>query len=463
MTTPNVTQTYPVVVLGAGPVGLAAAAQLAQRGLSFLVLEAGAKVAAHIRQWGHVKMFSPWRFNTEPVSVGYLTQQGWQKPDQDGFPTGAELVQQYLEPLAALPQIKTYVRLSHKVLGISRLDTDLMKNKDRTAQPFVVLVDTPDGQQELLASAVIDCTGTWHTPNPAGSHGMAALGELAHQGQIFYGIVNQQKDSARYANQRVLVLGAGHSAFNSLQELVALKRQYPYTQIHWAIRGANVDKILGGGANDQLKERGALGLLVGQWLQQGLMSLHPEFRLRRIAESGEGLILSSADKTLPAIDQLVVNTGFRPDLSILSELRLGLDPATQSPTALAPMIDPNEHSCGTVRPHGYLELTQPEVNFYIAGMKSYGRAPTFLLLTGYEQVRSIVAALAGDMVAAQRVELTLPETGVCNTSFAVSAADKACCAPEPEAEVKVASCAPATETRAASCGVKPKVKAACCG
>lgn len=455
MKTQDLISLYPVVVLGAGPVGLAAAAQLAQRGLSFLVLEAADQVAANIRQWDHVKMFSPWRFNTEPASVGYLIQQGWQKPDQDGFPAGAELIAQYLEPLAALPQIAPSLRLSHKVLSISRLDTDLMKNRDRTAQPFVVLVDTPDGQQELLASAVIDCTGTYQSPNPAGSHGLAAMGELEHQAQISYGIVNQQKDQTRYANQRVLVLGAGHSAFNSLQELVALKRQYPDTQIHWAIRGANVDKILGGGANDQLKERGALGLLVGQWLQQGLISLHPEFRLRRIADSAEGLLLSSAQQALPAIDQLVVNTGFRPDLSILSELRLGLDPATQSPVALAPMIDPNEHSCGTVRPHGYLELSHPETNFYSAGIKSYGRAPTFLLLTGYEQVRSIVAALAGDMEAAQRVELKLPETGVCSTGFVVPAVASSCCATT--AETVSATCADS------SCGTKPKVKAACCG
>ncbi|MDR7120807.1 FAD-dependent oxidoreductase [Rheinheimera soli] len=455
MKTQDLISLYPVVVLGAGPVGLAAAAQLAQRGLSFLVLEAADQVAANIRHWGHVKMFSPWRFNLDPVSKAFLSQQGWAMPNEEQFPLGAELVQNYLEPLAALPQIAPYLRLSHKVMSISRSDTDLLKNRHRAEQPFVVVVQTPCGVQELMASAVIDCTGTYQSPNPAGSHGLAAMGELEHQAQISYGIVNQQKDQARYANQRVLVLGAGHSAFNSLQELVALKRQYPDTQIHWAIRGANPDKILGGGANDQLKERGALGLLVGQWLQQGLISLHSEFRLRRIADSAEGLLLSSAQQTLPAIDQLVVNTGFRPDLSILSELRLALDPATQSPVALAPMIDPNEHSCGTVRPHGYLELSHPETNFYSAGIKSYGRAPTFLLLTGYEQVRSIVAALAGDMEAAQRVELKLPETGVCSTGFVVPAVASSCCATT--AETAPATCADS------SCGTKPKVKAACCG
>ena len=101
---------------------------------------------------------------------------------------------------------------------------------------------------------------------------------------------------------------------------------------------------------------------------------------------------------------------------MLAELRLGLDPALDCPIALAPLIDPNEHSCGTVRPHGARELAHPEPGFYITGMKAYGRAPTFLTLTGYEQVRSIVACIAGDKEAAERVELVLPETGVCSRS-----------------------------------------------
>ena len=124
-------------------------------------------------------------------------------------------------------------------------------------------------------------------------------------------------------------------------------------------------------------------------------------------------------------DELIVATGFRPDLGFLSELRLSLDPALECPPALAPLIDPNLHSCGTVRPHGALELAQPEPDFYFAGMKSYGRAPTFLMLTGYEQVRSIAAELAGDIEAARRVELVLPETGVCSGPGPLAAAQQA--------------------------------------
>ena len=111
---------------------------------------------------------------------------------------------------------------------------------------------------------------------------------------------------------------------------------------------------------------------------------------------------------------------------MLREVRLGLDPWLECATALGPLIDPNEHSCGTVRPHGARELAHPEKDFYIVGMKSYGRAPTFLLATGYEQARSVVAMLAGDVAAAERVELVLPETGVCS-SIPGAASGGACC------------------------------------
>ena len=110
--------------------------------------------------------------------------------------------------------------------------------------------------------------------------------------------------------------------------------------------------------------------------------------------------------------QLIVATGIRPDVSFLQEVRIALDPALECPSTLAPLIDPNEHSCGTVRPHGARELAQPEPGFYFAGMKSYGRAPTFLMLTGYEQARSIVADIAGDHEGAARIELILPDRGV---------------------------------------------------
>ena len=123
-----------------------------------------------------------------------------------------------------------------------------------------------------------------------------------------------------------------------------------------------------------------------------------------------------------AADEVIAATGFRPDLTLLGELRLDLDDRVEAARALAPLIDPNVHSCGSVPPHGVDELAHPDAGVYMVGMKSYGRAPTFLLRTGYEQVRSVVAALAGDWEAARQVELELPETGVCNGPPAPAAA-----------------------------------------
>ena len=146
------------------------------------------------------------------------------------------------------------------------------------------------------------------------------------------------------------------------------------------------------------------------------MQVEAGFPVAAISPADGRLRIATALRLLRSqiiVDELVVATGFRPDLSILGEIRLRLDPAIEAPVALAPLIDPNEHSCGTVRPHGARELAQDDPGFYLAGIKSYGRAPTFLMMTGYEQVRSIAADIAGDKEAAERVELELPETGVC--------------------------------------------------
>ena len=179
-----------------------------------------------------------------------------------------------------------------------------------------------------------------------------------------------------------------------------------------------MSRVLGGGENDQLKERGQLGLAIRRLVDRGALTVVPGFHLESLQSTPDGIVARGGEVALSAVDEIVASTGFRPDLSLLSELRVALDAGTESPVALAPLIDPNQHSCGSVRPHGAEELRHPDANVYIVGMKSYGRAPTFLLLTGYEQVRSVVAAIAGDWDSARRVELVLPETGVCITQFA---------------------------------------------
>jgi len=416
-----------VAIIGAGPVGLAAAAHVLERGLVPIVLEAGDGVGHAVRQWGHVQLFSPWEYNIDRAAARLLQPTGWNSPEPGQYPTGAELLERYLEPLATKTVLATHVRTSSRVTGISRVGFDKLKSKGREAAPFEIRYQNGQGPKFVRADAVIDASGTWHSPNPAGANGLRALGEQQAAHKITYGMPDVLgKDRARYAGKIVAVLGAGHSAIGTLTDLAQLAARWPETKPIWLLRGNDPAKAFGGGANDKLAARGELGAAFAALVAAGRIRVEREFRVSDLTVDGPRLIVGAGgcDRQV-VVDELIVATGFRPELDFVRELRIQLDPAIECPVALAPLIDPNEHSCGTVRPHGARELAQHEPGFYFAGMKSYGRAPTFLMITGYEQVRSIVAELAGDREAAERVELVLPETGVCNRFAALDANN--CC------------------------------------
>lgn len=430
--------TLPVVIIGAGPVGLAAAAHVRSQRMTPLVLEAGDAVGAGIRRWGHVRMFSPWKFNVDRAAVEILTRHGWTVPEPDEYPTGADLVARYLEPLAALPDLAPHIRLNTRVVAVARRNHDLMKDGAREDSPFVVRVRSPQGEEDIEAQAVIDASGTIESPAPLGAAGLPALGERAAADHIFYGIPDVLGAMRwRYAGRRVLVVGSGHSALNALLDLARLAESEPTMRIVWAVRRPAIGQLLGGARNDQLEERGKLGARVRRLVDEGRLELLTGFHIDGVTITAAGLVVSAGERTAAPVDEIVAATGFRPDWSMLSEVRLDLDPAVQSPRALAPLIDPNVHSCGTVRPHGAEELKQPDGGLFVIGMKSYGRAPTFLMLTGYEQARSVVAAIAGDWDAARRVELVLPETGVCSLDRSPDAAAAACCGSVPAEPVSV--------------------------
>jgi thioredoxin reductase len=442
--------TRPVVVIGAGPVGLAAAAHVRSRGLTPLVLEAGDTVGAGMRRWAHVRMFSPWKFNIDAAAVEILTRHGWTVPEPDHYPTGGDLVARYLEPLAATPELAPHIRVQTRVTAVARRDHDLMKDGARADSPFVVRVAGPQGEEDIEAQAVIDASGTIESPGPLGASGLPAVGERAASDRIFYGIPDVLGAMRpRYAGRRVLVVGSGHSALNALLDLAHLAESEPDTRIVWAIRRPAIGQLLGGARNDQLEERGKLGARVRSLLDAKRLEVLTGFRIDRLTVTAEGIVAAGGGRVAPPVDEIIAATGFRPDWSMLSEVRLDLDPAVQSPRALAPLIDPNIHSCGTVRPHGAEELKQPDGNLFVIGMKSYGRAPTFLMLTGYEQARSVVAAIAGDWEAARRVELVLPETGVCSTDAAAPAAS--CCGSAAPVAVPPAIEVAATAAAGSSC------------
>lgn len=435
---------FPVVVIGAGPVGLAAAAHLLERGLEPLVLERGTGAGSSVREWGHVRFFSPWRYSIDRAASDLLRKSGWAEPDPDSYPTGNDLVTHYLEPLAKLPVMRSRIRLKTEVVSVTREGFDKMKSPGREEAPFLVTTRAPEGVEEsILARAVIDASGTWTRPNPLGASGRPAIGEHGLRDYIAYGIPDVLGAAReRYAGKRVLVVGSGHSAFNVLLDLVNLADEVPGTEITWAIRkqADRLQNLFGGGVNDALPARGELGARVRSLVEQGRLRLVTGMHIARLEASESGIVVSGPERVLSPVDEIIGVTGFRPDLDLLSELRLALDPAVDSPAALAPLTDPNVHSCGSVPPHGAMELKHPEDDLYVVGMKSYGRAPTFLMLTGYEQVRSVAAALAGDWDAARDVQLVLPETGVCSTSV-LSDRGVACCgADAASSEEEGASC-----------------------
>ncbi|MEU7481947.1 FAD-dependent oxidoreductase [Lentzea sp. NPDC042327] len=399
---------HPVVVVGAGPTGLAAAAHLVQRGEHVLVLEAGDRAGASVSQWNHVRLFSRWDELIDPAAEKLLTATGWVRPQTGTCPTGADWVDLYLAPLAEA--LGDRVRFGARVVGVARRGRDRVVDAGRQTEPLTVHVHSESGEERIAARAVIDASGTWNSPNPLGGDGLPAKGEKA--ARISYRTPDLAAQRDRYAGKRIAVAGSGHSA---LTALVALAEPELGATIVWLLRRGSVGTTFGGGEADQLPARGALGLKAQKAVDAGRVEIVTGFRTAAVEREDDGrLTLESFDgRKVGGLDEVVALTGFRPDLSWLSEVRLDLDPVLQAPTGLAPLIDPNVHSCGTVYPHGESELRHPEPGVYLVGMKSYGRAPTFLALTGYEQVRSVVARIAGDHEAAGRVELVLPETGVC--------------------------------------------------
>ncbi|MDP9028631.1 MAG: NAD(P)-binding domain-containing protein [Actinomycetota bacterium] len=407
----------PVVIIGAGPVGLAAAAELLERGIEPLVLEQGGQAGAAILEWGHIRLFSPWKHVTDPAAVRLLRSTHWEPPHPEALPTGREFVKYYLEPLAATESLRDRIRYGIHVEAVSRLGMDRTRSAGRAQAPFVIRISgAPD---EIRARAVIDASGTFSQPNGVIASGFRPRDAHAVAPFLTHGLPDVLgTDQARFAGKHTVVVGAGHSAANTLIALARLAERAPGATVTWVIRNETPIRVYGS-EDDELDGRASIGAATHDLVESGKVALLNRFLVDDVvpAEGGRVSIVGTRAGEAASMDAdtVVVATGFHPELDSLREIRLGLDDVIEAPVRLAPLIDPNLHSCGTVPPHGVVELSHPEPGFWLAGMKSYGRAPTFLLLTGYEQVRSIADELAGNHDAARLIQLVLPETGVCST------------------------------------------------
>jgi hypothetical protein len=401
----------PVAIIGAGPVGLSAAAHLLSRGLEPIILEAGDLPGASVAGWAHVRMFSPWRLNIDDACVSLLRGTDWRPPQLDKCPTGRELLDAYLKPLAALPVLAARIRLETKVVAVTRAGLGKARAVARASSPFEVhSIDKKGRPQRSYVRAVVDASGTWTQPNPLGASGVPTPGESGAAERIAYGMPDiLGADRDRYLGKRILVAGSGYSALGDLLGCSALIEQDRRTKVYWALRKS--DNPLLGRTSDFLPERGALGARLKPLIEAGRFEMLAPFAIDAVERDGAGAVIvhaaTATQRQSVVVDRIVAATGFRPDHTILRELWLDLDPVFECPRRLAELIDPATHTCGNVRLHGAVELAQPEPGLFVIGMKSYGRTPTFLLATGYGQARSVAAWLAGH---AEGVQQTSPAT-----------------------------------------------------
>ncbi|MFD2207858.1 NAD(P)-binding domain-containing protein [Kiloniella antarctica] len=460
-----------VIVIGAGPVGISAAAQLIARGLEPLLLEKGSRVGHAILEWGHVRVFTPWQYITDKAVMDLLEPMGWKHPDKKHLPTGQEIVDEYLVPAAEITALKNHILYDANVVAVSKLGLSKSSTLDRNSVPFTVHYKTSDREHNVIeAMAVIDASGTWYNPNPIGADGLMVPGEQEFSDRISYGIPETlTRNKALYEGKKTLVLGSGHSAINVVLDVLQLKKENADTKLIWGLRRNKIEKLLGGGINDKLPARSALGTAAKEAIDDGALELYAPMNVRKISKIGCRMnVEMDIDDKIQTIevDRIIVATGFHPNLEMLREIRLDLDVVVEAPNVLAPMIDPNFHSCGTVRPHGIDELSHTDKNFFIVGMKAYGRAPTFLMKTGYEQVRSIADELAGNHEAARKIELDLPQTGVCSSRPQIStsteplAVSSECCEIAPVEKPPSKECCDSTPITEK----KPEVASGkCCG
>jgi len=390
-----------LAILGSGPTGLEAALAAADQGWPFTLYEAAARPAANVRSWGHVGLFTPWSMNVSARMARHLRDAGVAVPDGDACPTGHELCDRLLDPVAALPQVAPALRTGSRVVSVGRrglLKHEEIATAERGAQPFRLLVSHPDGGEELAeADVVLDCTGTYGQPNSTGDGGIPAAGETALSDRILRTVPDIASEGQEWAGQAVLVVGAGHSAQTAAADLAAFARRNPGTEVVWAVRSTN--PTWGEVADDPLPKRAALvarsRALAGGGdpairLERGVVVEALQERDGRVA-----VTLRNGSATEVVVDRIVSLTGGVGDAAIYRQLQVHECYATGAPINLsAALLGAAGGDCLQQASHGVDTLRSPEPSFFILGAKSYGRLNQFLLRVGWEQVDEVFAALA---------------------------------------------------------------------
>lgn len=408
-----------IAILGAGPIGLEAALAAAEHGFPFTVYEAGERAGAAIAEWGHVRLFTPWELNASPRARALLAAAGCEPP-REGFPTGAELIEELLLPLAARPEIAPRLRTGCRVLEVGRqglVKSDEIGTGRRAGHRFRLLVEQRGDERVEPADLVLDCTGTWRNPNRLGDGGIPAPGERAveaagrlhrHPPAVAAGAA---AGSGAWAGETVLLVGAGHSAQTAARDLARLATEHPGTRVIWALRSRRPG--WGRIDDDPLPARAELAAAAAELAAGG----SPAVEVRRgvVVEAmalagsrGDGRRVAvtlrprdgSADDPgveTVEVDRVLSLTGYVGDHRLYRQLQVHECYATAGPMKLAAaLLGETSGDCLAQESHGADTLVNPEPGFFLLGSKSYGRNTTFLLRTGWEQVDEVLGLLAAE-------------------------------------------------------------------
>jgi len=378
-----------VLVIGGGPMGVAAAIGAADRGFEVTLLERD-EIGAALRTWGPTRFFSPLRMNVSPAMRAHL---GDDMPDDDALLTGPEYADRVLVPLAGREPLRGRVRTGVRVLAIGRRGltrTDFAGHPLRHERPFRVL--TAD-DETFEAEVVLDATGGMTLPRAIGAGGLPARGEsrLVHRLIRTLGELAASRDELR--GRTTLIVGHGHSAANALCLLEELAQESPSTRVVWAVRSANrrpCEEVM----NDPLPERARVVERANALAEAPPPFLRMERRasIDGVAQvNGHAVISLTGDRTVE-IDRLAAFTGYRPEGAMLSELAVEISPVSEGGARLYRAVS-SITDCLTVpavKPH---DLQSGEPGFYFVGSRAYGRAPGFLLQTGFAQLETILSSL----------------------------------------------------------------------
>lgn len=389
-----------VAILGAGPTGLEAALACVDTGRSFTLFEAAPQVAGAIRCWGHVNLFTPWDMNVSPRMARHLDSAGVAVPSGEALPTGHELVERLLAPVAALPVVAGRLRLATRVDTVGRhglLKHEEIASAERASRPFRLLVESEAGEEMISADVVLDCTGTYASPNCLGDGGIPAPGERALESRIRRALPDFDAEASEWAGTSILLVGAGASAQTAAAGLASLVARAPGTTVVWAVR--HPEPTWGAVADDPLPARASLVASSDRLLAGARSGV--EVRADSVVEGlarRDGRVavtLRRGERTEEVVvDRILSLTGFVGDHHLYRQLQVHECYATSAPMDLsAALLGADAGNCLDQAAHGAEVLRNPEPGFFILGMKSYGRVNQYLMRIGWEQVDEVFGLL----------------------------------------------------------------------